>query len=69
MNARALIINIITNHDLETMENLKDMLKDLAQKDLIGDLEIDLDNATLEIKRGTEFKIETYDISDNFKIL
>ena len=38
-----LISNIITNHDLETMENLKDMLKDLAQKDLIGDLEIDLD--------------------------
>ena len=28
---------------IETMENLKDMLKDLAQKDLIGDLEIDLD--------------------------
>lgn len=33
----------------------------------ITNLEIDLDNATLEIKKGTEFKIETYDISDNFK--
>ena len=38
-----LINDIITNHDLETMENLKDMLKDLAHKDLIEDLEIDLD--------------------------
>ena len=33
----------------------------------IVDLEIDLDNATLEIKNGSEFKIETFDVSDNFK--
>lgn len=33
----------------------------------VTNLEIDLDNATLEIKKGSEFKIEMFDVSENFK--
>lgn len=38
------IYDIITNHDLETMENIKDMLEKIEKNDLLDNLEIEVDS-------------------------
>ena len=64
------IICIIINAILSvvghfSLSNSKDFTKNYSN---INNIEIDLNSASIEIKSGTEFKIEAKNVSDNFKV-